>query len=61
MANRTSGKLFLLWLFAAFLALAAAAIGYFRSGEVNAIALIFAAISIVMAFVSRSKGRGSDA
>jgi uncharacterized membrane protein YjjP (DUF1212 family) len=61
MANRTNSKLFLLWLFAAFLALAAAAIGYFRNGEVNAIALIFIAIFVAMAFVSRPKERRSDA
>jgi membrane protein implicated in regulation of membrane protease activity len=61
MTNRTISKLFLLWLFAAFLALAAAAIGYFRNGEVNITVLIFAAIFVAMAFVSRPKGRGSDA
>jgi uncharacterized membrane protein len=60
MVNPASRKFFLLWLFAAFLALAAAAVGYFRSGEINAVALTFAVIFIAMSFVSRSKNRGPD-
>ncbi len=61
MENKKGSKLFLLWLFAAFLALTAAAIDYFLSGEVNTIALILTASSIVMSFLSRSKSHGPGA
>lgn len=60
MVNPASRQFFLLWLFVAVLWLAAAAVSYFRSGEVNMIALVFAIISIAMSIISRSKNRGPD-
>lgn len=61
MSNPASRKLFLLWLFAAFLAFVAVAVRYVRNGEVNALALAFAVIFVAMAFVTRSKNRGPEA
>jgi Na+/H+ antiporter NhaD/arsenite permease-like protein len=58
--NPASRQFFLLWLFVAILWLAAAAVSYFRSGEVSMIALVFAIISIAMSIISRSKNRGPD-
>ena len=60
MVNPVSRKFFLLWLFAAILALAAAAVSYFRSGEANMVALILAVIFIAVSVISRSKNRGPD-
>ena len=60
MANPASRNFFLLWLFAAFLALVTVAVSYFRSGEANMPALILAIVSIAMSFISRSKSRGPD-
>lgn len=61
MLNQKGGKSFFLWLLAALLALAAAAIGYFRNGEVNVAALVFAVLFVVIAFVTRSKGNSPSA
>jgi hypothetical protein len=61
MLNQKGDKSFFLWLIAALLALAAAAIGYFRNGEVNVVALVFAALFVVMAFVTRSRGNSPSA
>jgi len=60
MANPASRNFFLLWLFAAFLALAAVAVSYFRSGEANMLALTLALAAIAMSIISRSKNRGPD-
>jgi ABC-type Fe3+-siderophore transport system permease subunit len=60
MANPASRNFFLLWLFAAFLALAAVAVSYFRSGEANMSALTLALAAIAMSIISRSKNRGPD-
>jgi Na+/H+ antiporter NhaD/arsenite permease-like protein len=59
-ANPDRRNFYLLWLFVAILWLAAAAVSYFRSGEVNMIALVFAIISIAISIISRSKNRGPD-
>lgn len=61
MSDSASRKSFLLWLFAALLAFAAAVVHYVRNGEVNAPALAFAVFLIAMAFISRSKNRRPDA
>lgn len=61
MVNPASRKFFLLWLFAAILALAAAGVSYFRSGEANMVALTLAVIFIAISFISRSGNRGPDA
>jgi len=57
MAQPSSTKYFLLWLFAAALSLVAAGITFYRSGEFNAFAVVMALVCVAMAIVSRAKGR----
>ena len=55
MPRISATKQFLLWLFAAALALVAAGITFVRNGEVNGIAILTAVVFAVMAIVSRAK------
>ena len=60
MANPASRNYFLLWLFVAFLALVAVAVGYFLNGEASISASIMVIVAIAMSLISRSRSRGPD-
>jgi hypothetical protein len=57
MAQPSSTKYFLLWIFVAALWLVAAGLAFYRSGELNALEVVMALVFVVIAIVSRAKGR----
>ena len=57
MAQPSSTKYWLLWLFVAALWLVAAGITFYRSGEFNGLEVVMAVVFAGVAIVSRAKGR----